>query len=395
MRDLRRSKLRVWAGLHTWSSLICTLFLFVVCLTGLPLLFHDEIDDWLDPPVYASLPADTPRISLDRLVAHGRAIYPRDVVLTVFVDDDEPQVILRMASSFGAADADPDAAHVIRFDARTGNVLGAARQTAGQKRSIIDTILRLHGELFAGLPGALFMGVMALLFVVAIVSGVALYGPFTRKLDFGAVRRERARRVRWLDLHNLLGVTTLAWTLVVGTTGVMNEMTKPLFGLWQMTDVAAVVAPWRGKAPPRQAELSSVQAAFDTTQHALPGMVVTSAVFPGGQFGSPHHYLLFAKGRTPLTGRLFSPVLVDARTGHLAAVVRMPWYLRALEVSRPLHFGDYGGMPLKILWALLDLVAMIVLGSGLYLWVARPRRGKASAAGQMRCGTSLPAEMGR
>jgi uncharacterized iron-regulated membrane protein len=39
-----------------------------------------------------------------------------------------------------------------------------------------------------------------------------------------------------------------------------------------------------------------------------------------------------------------------------------------------LHFGDYGGMPLKIIWALLDLVTLMVLGSGLYLWTARLRR---------------------
>jgi uncharacterized iron-regulated membrane protein len=52
-------------------------------------------------------------------------------------------------------------------------------------------------------------------------------------------------------------------------------------------------------------------------------------------------------------------------------VVKMPWYLRALEVSRPLHFGDYGGLPLKVLWALLDLITIVLLGSGLYLWIAR------------------------
>ena len=57
--------------------------------------------------------------------------------------------------------------------------------------------------------------------------------------------------------------------------------------------------------------------------------------------------------------------------GTLTAVVEMPWYLRTLQVSRPLHFGDYGGMPLKIFWALLDLVTIAVLGSGLYLWLSR------------------------
>jgi hypothetical protein len=32
----------------------------------------------------------------------------------------------------------------------------------------------------------------------------------------------------------------------------------------------------------------------------------------------------------------------------------MPWYAQALLVSQPLHFGDYGGLPLKLLWAVLD-----------------------------------------
>jgi len=100
-------------------------------------------------------------------------------------------------------------------------------------------------------------------------------------------------------------------------------------------------------------------------------MQVTSIVFPGNVFGSPYHYLLWAKGKEPFTSRLFSPALVDARSGKLAKVIKLPGYLRALEVSRPLHFGDYGGTPLKVLWALFDVVAIIVLVSGVYLWVVR------------------------
>jgi hypothetical protein len=36
------------------------------------------------------------------------------------------------------------------------------------------------------------------------------------------VRRERGPRVTWLDLHNLLGIVTLTWALVVGATGMIN-----------------------------------------------------------------------------------------------------------------------------------------------------------------------------
>jgi uncharacterized iron-regulated membrane protein len=37
------------------------------------------------------------------------------------------------------------------------------------------------------------------------------------------------------------------------------------------------------------------------------------------------------------------------------------------------QLGDYGGLPLKIVWALLDVVTIVVLGSGLYLWWVRRR----------------------
>jgi uncharacterized iron-regulated membrane protein len=51
-----------------------------------------------------------------------------------------------------------------------------------------------------------------------------------------------------------------------------------------------------------------------------------------------------------------------------------------LQVSRPLHFGDYGGLPLKIIWALLDIMTIVVLASGIYLWGARMRRAPRLAA---------------
>ena len=35
--------LKTWAWLHTWSSLVCTIFMLLLCLTGLPLIFHHEI----------------------------------------------------------------------------------------------------------------------------------------------------------------------------------------------------------------------------------------------------------------------------------------------------------------------------------------------------------------
>jgi hypothetical protein len=44
-------------------------------------------------------------------------------------------------------------------------------------------------------------------------------------------------------------------------------------------------------------------------------------------------------------------------------------------------FGDYGGMPMQILWALLDIATIIVLNSGLYLWLSAATRCPPRQAG--------------
>lgn len=357
-----------WFWWHRWTSLICTVFLLMLCITGLPLIFGEEIDGWLNPTHYEQLPLDAPKADIDNMVQTARARYPGQLVNSIFIDDDEPQVLVTMGPVMDAADK---RAHSLQFDSRTGKLLKDAPPFNQQPLTFIGFMLDLHADLFLDLPGELFLGLMGVLFVVSIISGIVLYGPFMKKLDFGTVRFERSRRLKWLDLHNLLGVATAVWLLVVGLTGIMNELATPLFGIWQITDVKTMLDKYKGHPITNQSELNSVQAAYATAQKAQPDMTVTSIVYPGNQFGSPYHYLLWAHGNEPFTSRLFSPVLIDARSGQLAAIVKMPFYLRALEVSRPLHFGDYGGTPLKILWVLFDLVAIAVLISGVYLWLVR------------------------
>jgi uncharacterized iron-regulated membrane protein len=294
MKQIKR-----WFFIHKWSSLICTLFLLEICLTGLPLIFAEQIDNWLDPPpAYAELPADTPPANLDNIINIARRRYPGQLIRSVFVDDDEPAVWVAMAPTMKP---DDDSMHSLQFDSRTAQVIKDHPPFSQQPETFLGIMLGLHIDLFMDLPGELFLGFMGLLFVAAIISGVILYGPFMKKLDFGAIRYSRSRRLKWLDLHNLIGIVIMAWMLVVGLTGIMNELSVPLFGLWDNTEVKSVLQSYEGKAALRQNELSSVQAAFDTAKKTLPGMTVTSIVFPNAETkpSRPYHYLLWAHGTNP------------------------------------------------------------------------------------------------
>ncbi|MDR7332479.1 putative iron-regulated membrane protein [Kinneretia asaccharophila] len=110
---------------------------------------------------------------------------------------------------------------------------------------------------------------------------------------------------------------------------------------------------------------------MEAAKQAVPDGKLSFIAFPGTAFSSPHHHTFFLRGNEPLTSRLVQPVLVDAKTAAVTAKPELPWYLTALLVSQPLHFGDYGGLPMQMIWALLDIASIIVLGSGLYLWLRK------------------------
>jgi uncharacterized iron-regulated membrane protein len=374
---------RRWSWIHKWSSLVCTVFMLLLCLTGLPLIYHHEIGHLLGNDVEApSMPANTPRADIDQVIATGQALYPNKVMMYMSQELDEPAIWnLTMGDH-------PNDEHFksIAVDARTAKFIAEPPIEGG---GFMSLMFHLHVDLFADIWGKLFLGFMGLLLLVAIVSGVVLYAPFMRKLDFGTVRHGRTARLKWLDMHNMLGIVTLVWALVVGTTGVINTLSDVLLKVWQFTEIAEMTKPYQGQPAPKQ--LASMQTTITRAEAAEPGMKVGFVAFPGTPFASPHHYGVYMHGDQALTARLYKPVLIDAQTAEITDRRKLPWYLTALLISQPLHFGDYGGAGMQLLWALLDLATIVVLGSGLYLWVKRGRMARVAAQQAAREGAPAAA----
>jgi uncharacterized iron-regulated membrane protein len=371
--------LRRWSWIHKWSSLVCTVFMLLLCLTGLPLIYSHEIGHLLGNDVEAPAlgkveQAQAPRASLDSVIAAGKARHPDKVMMYMSQEADEPALWFL---TMGAHPNDPKFVS-IAVDARTAQYVAEPPIEGG---AVMAFLFHLHVDLFAGVAGKLFLGCMGLLLLVAVVSGVVLYAPFMRKLEFGDIRHGRTARLKWLDLHNLLGIVTLVWTLVVGATGVVNTLADVLLQYWQATEIAAMVKPYEEKmrGQPPLKKLASMERSVARAKALQPGMNVAFIAFPGTPFASPHHYGVYMRGDQALTAKLYKPVLVDAGTAQVTDQRTLPWYLSALLLSQPLHFGDYGGGGMKFLWALLDLATIVVLGSGLYLWLKRGRAAKAGA----------------
>jgi uncharacterized iron-regulated membrane protein len=137
--------------------------------------------------------------------------------------------------------------------------------------------------------------------------------------------------------------------------------------------LAEIAAEYQGTA--LTAPVVSPDRVRDAVFVKVPDADISFMSMPGSPYATPHHYVVALRGNTPLTERLIKLAIVDAETGQLEGIKNTPWYLTMVNLSVPLHFGDYGGLPLKIIWAVLDLITIVVLGSGVYLWLARGRKG--------------------
>lgn len=370
------SALRRWRWVHEWSSLVCTVFLLMFCLTGLPLIFHDEIDGWLEsrgqpPSAQAAIAQPAAAMNMDEVVAMVRHVYPERPVQFVVWLDEPGHYRVGLSRDVKQQGQKP----FVLVDGTQRRIIGEAwSEKDWRNGGVMSVLLMLHTNMLMGQAAQLFLGAMGLLFVISLVSGAVVYGPFMRKLPFGSVRKGQSRRLAWLDLHNLLGMVALLWMLVVGLTGAVNTLDSVVFGAWQKSVAQRLKIEY--SSVERIAQPQGLQQAVNEALAFLPHKQVSFVAFPGSMFGTPRHYAVYLQGDSPLTSRLLHPVLVDPASGALVDVGDPPWYLWALEVSRPLHFGDYGGLPLKLLWAAFDLLTILVLGSGIYLWIARRRRRK-------------------
>lgn len=361
---------RVNLWLHRWTSLIATLPFLVLCITGTVLIFHEEIDHALGvvPEARPSTEAQRP---LAAGIAAARAAYPGERVLSIGVDPDHhPGVQLIVTAP--NADTNFDRAQLRFADLATGALIGES----DPGKTLTGFLLELHAQWFLGPVGELIGALIALLVLISLLSGLVVYAPYVRRLAFGVLRRGRGPRLLQLDLHNLIGAVVLGWALVVTLTGFLLGFSTVAIGVWQMTelgglrDFAARMAPVDVRAPPADVDRVMTVA----TAAARPGWAVQSVIFPGTDFSTPRHYTVLLGGSAGIEQRLFGVMIVDAATGELALVPEVPAYLTAISLSEPLHFGDYGGLPLKLLWTACTWLTLFITANGAWLWWDRRRR---------------------
>ena len=369
--------LKALYGLHRWLGLGLGLLLYLVCVSGTVALFTAELAPWaragLDVPATgpAAGQAGLDR-QLDRLLgdAGGRA-----ASIFVHLPDrwrDHADIAMQPHG-----DGPPQR---IAVDAADGSPV-----TPGGSRAA-EIVTRLHTDLLLPSPvGRYLVGGLGAAMLVSLISGVLLHRRILS--DLFTLRLGRSLRLAWSDSHRSLGLWGLPFHLMMALTGAMLGFAAPALTLAAATAFdgdldAAFAAIGDPPAAATGADAAPLPASrlLEQATAALPGLVPDRIeIREAGDAGATATVM----GRLP--GRLvYLPyVVLEAATGRVLSVA--DWSTGSIgrqvyAAVTPLHYGSYGGLGLKLLYALLGIGTCLLTASGLHIWNSRHVGAEADAA---------------
>ena len=350
--------LKTHLPLHTWCGVVSALFLIVCFLAGALTLFLDDLNRWAAPPPPSVMPAPDARQQaqlLDYMAAHPEITTTFTLHLRTTADAPAPLSWERDGEQFWA----------------TRDANGQWRRFSAPLPALGEVLDDLHRT--AGIPGAVggyTMGVVAVLYALALISGTVLLLPRLKRQLF-ALRPEGGRRRAWLDLHNLLGLTALPFHLVIAITTAVFVFYAPLEqamrALSPVADTDVAEAAGQGELLPPATLLARAQA-------FAPALQAERMVFDA--LDDRAEALVVVLGGTATGGRRLYVALNPYGGALRYRNSGGSFYHAASDAFAALHFGNYGGYPLRWLYFVLALAGAVLFYTGNLLWLDKRARGE-------------------
>lgn len=381
---IRSDVIRLYKDVHGWVGIVSGLALFIAFYAGSITMFETALQRWASPP-----PSLAPAPSLDRtpelvakvLQAHPEAAkgYNVHVVLG-------PEQPARVSWESGGGEHHPEIVHYASLDDR--GALQVVDQGPSQVAQLIDVLHQQVGLPFDHEISMPIMGVIALLYGIALISGTIVLLPSLMK-DLFALRLGKNLKRMWLDVHNVLGLFSLPFHIVMALSAVVFAFHD------QFYDAQALIS------PARQERSSAAPPKPDTRPLLSPATIVTRLAEQAPDFtpitlgyqSGPRGISIRVQGRDPrhaMRGADFGIAVVDPHSGAIRSADYMPgkqsMAFAALSSFFGLHFGNYGGAPVRWGYFLLGLGGAALFYTGNLLWVEsrRKRERKAGAVVQSR-----------
>lgn len=370
---MRSDVVRLYKSVHTWTGITAGMLLFVCFYAGALTVFGEPLGRWATPPVVGAAAID----KTDALIAKTLAARPdaaRDFTLYLAADGLPARISWRKSRDDEVVwNASLDANDELRVE--PSHPSGIAM--------VVDTIHRT-----AGLPvghdiGEIVTGVLSAVYFIALVSGLIIVLPSLAK-DVLALRISANLKRMWLDAHNLVGVASLPFHLVISLTAVVFGLHEPIYAaLDRLVYDGGLPMIMRSTSPFAAVKRDEQKADMAPVAELVAAVARVSPVFSPARlqyrdagtrgalvrvWGEDPRFLTRAGGFAALAAATGEVVNVDYLPEKQTSVAAL------VSAFFALHFASFGGDTVRWTYFVLGLAGAFLFYSGNLLWIESRRR---------------------
>lgn len=349
---------------HGWIGLLIGGFVYLICLTGTLAVFNEEFRRWEQPYVAEdiSYAANLVEKAINEFVLNDK--FESQNLSVVLPSPTLPRTIIYAGDSPG-----------ISSDDRSWLIDASGTFNTPVEDEWTNMYLYLHYYLhLPGTFGEVVVSIVGTLLIALIVSGF-----FSHPLIFKDAFRLRFtgfRRLEQADIHNRLSVWGAPFHLMIAITGAYFGLAFVILPVvadaFYDSNAPTVIDSVFGKTPQlqRQGNHLAIVAALESVKsiapEATPIRISVDGVGEASQFltiSATHHErlvyeenYLFDSSGTYLYSQGYSDGAIGKQITHSAY---------------RLHFGHFGGFPVKIVYGILGFALTIVSVTGVNVWLAR------------------------
>ncbi|MEM9102155.1 MAG: PepSY-associated TM helix domain-containing protein [Pseudomonadota bacterium] len=373
-------------SLHSWVGLVTGILLFVVAFTGALSVFgHPELKIWSNPELRGPITLQPEKVTA--LVERYAKEVPQKHLDNISVDlpSDSTAFNLRIRFENHTHDEEnpgPETAIEYEFDPKTYELLkkreGEFSEIFSRPTDMSSFITGFHADLHLGRPiGLLLTGLLGLTLMASVVTGILIHRKILKQ--FFTFRFNKNLRLMLSDGHKALGIWSVLFQAVIGFTGAFLGLALVI-----LVPAAAFVSfegdqekllnEFNSMPEPQLSHIEQPTQVLPTLQHALEyhedsavtqlsimGWNDKNAIIYANLLGGPQLHSLVLKYQADGT--------FEEAYGSLSKIEGFSGVI--FDIMFPLHFGNFGGLFVKIIWAVLGLSTALLPLTGLMLWIER------------------------
>ncbi len=348
-------------NLHTVSGVILCVILFVIFYCGAFALFKNDIAAWEERvDLQKELPSGTNLLDDVYHNLQNKGNYQNREIL-IFQFEDKSNFKLFVAG---------DSTYKREFFHFTDRLKERPNYT-----SLNDLLYHIHYLRPIPIAGIYIAGIVCLLFVFSIITGVLVQLKKFFK-DFFLLRKRKKRLTFLKDSHVALGVITLPFQLMFAVTG-------GVFCLLLILIIPQVLVQFNGDTSKMEKYFEDVPATVESLNKPLHFNELSSFVNEFEMenevslnylriyhFGDENMQLLMAGRKDEVDSEIKS--LYQASTGVLVEHYSNEEAALFEHVNNwlsDLHYANFGGVAVKFIYFILALISCVVFYSGGLLWI--------------------------